>query len=82
MQRYRGRVYAWEIWNEPNLKKNWKPLGSRPLAVNDSQLEFINLQGAWQYTNLVKASYSKIKSVDSNAVVLAGAIAAGDVDYV
>lgn len=82
VQRYRSRVYAWEIWNEPNLKGNWKPLGSRPLAINDFQNSFINLQGAWQYTNLVKASYNKIKSVDPNAVVLAGAIGAGDVDYV
>jgi hypothetical protein len=81
-QRYRDRVYAWEIWNEPNLTGNWKPLGSRPQAINDRNNLFINLQGAWQYTNLVKASYSKIKSVDSKATVLAGAIAGGDVDYV
>lgn len=82
VQRYRGRVYAWEIWNEPNLTGNWKPLGSRPLAINDLNNLFIDLKGASQYTNLVKASYSKIKSVDPKATVLAGAIAAGDVDYV
>ncbi|MEB3216106.1 MAG: cellulase family glycosylhydrolase [Nostocales cyanobacterium 94392] len=82
VQRYRSRVYAWEIWNEPNLKGNWQPLGSRPSAINDFHNSFINLQGASQYANLVKASYNKIKSVDRNAFVLAGAIAAGDVDYV
>jgi hypothetical protein len=38
VQRYRGLVYAWEIWNEPNLKGNWKPLGSHPLAINGSVL--------------------------------------------
>jgi hypothetical protein len=82
VQRYGSRVYAWEIWNEPNLVQNWLPLGPRPAAQNDPSNLFVNLDGARRYTELVKATYSKVKAISPNATVLAGAIAAGDVDYV
>lgn len=81
VERYRGRVYAWELWNEPNIVKFWKLLGPRPKASNDSSNSFIALEGASQYANLVKASYSKIKNADPQTIVLAGAIAGGDIAY-
>lgn len=80
--RYRGRVYAWELWNEPNLVGNWKAVNPRPAAMNDSYNLFSDLLGARQYTLLVKDSYRKIKNADPQAVVLAGSIAGGDVAYV
>lgn len=81
-QRYKGRVYAYEIWNEPNLVGNWPPYGPRPAAINDNDDMFIDLQAAANYAALVKASYSRLKAADPGAYVLAGAIAGGDVDYV
>lgn len=30
-QRYRGRIEAWEVWNEPNVRQSWGPRPSLPL---------------------------------------------------
>lgn len=55
--RYRGRVDAYQIWNEPNLASEW---GERPPS-------------AAQYTELLKTSYQAIKRADPQAqVVTAG----------
>lgn len=81
-QRYKGRVLAYEIWNEPNFTGNWLPYRARPLASNDNYGSFIDLAAAAHYTNLVKATYSRLKAADPSAKVLAGSIAGGDVAYV
>ncbi|NJM49305.1 MAG: glycoside hydrolase family 5 protein [Alkalinema sp. RU_4_3] len=81
VQRYKNRVYAWEIWNEPNLVQNWKPLAARPAAQNDLYNSFVDLAGARRYAELVKATYPKVKAASPTATVLVGAIAGGDVDY-
>ena len=60
--RYRGRVAAWEIWNEPNVDGFWEGTVA-------------------QYVNLLQAAYPKIKAADPAAVVLAGAVAHNDTDY-
>jgi polysaccharide biosynthesis protein PslG len=57
-RRYRGRISAYELWNEPNLEIFWRPAPD----VAD-------------YVALVKWAYARIKAVDPNAVVLAGATA-------
>lgn len=77
-QRYRGRVHAYEIWNEPNLVGSWPPFGPRPRAENDSWDGFADLRVARQYAEMVKATYPKVKAADPGATVLAGAIAGGD----
>ncbi len=52
--RYKGRVRAYEIWNEPNLAREW--CGRAP---NPSE-----------YAALLKASYAKIKAIDPNAMIV------------
>src|SRR5438094_3864842 len=52
--RYKGRIQAYEIWNEPNLDREW---GRRP-------------PNAGEYVQLLKASYDAIKRADSNAIVI------------
>ncbi len=52
--RYKGRIRAYEIWNEPNLSREW--CGHPP---NPSE-----------YVALLKASYAKIKSIDPNAMII------------
>lgn len=79
--RYKGRILAYEIWNEPNLTVNWPPYQPRAV-LNDAYNSFIDLTTAAQYTALVKASYSRLKAADPNAFVLAGSIAGGDAAYV
>ena len=57
VQRYAGRVSNWQLWNEPNL----------PLFFGGTP------HNAPRYTDLVKAAYPAIKSVQPNStVVLAG----------
>jgi hypothetical protein len=51
--RYKGRVQAYEIWNEPNLDIEWGANPPDPAA----------------YTRLLKASYEAIKAVDPKATV-------------
>jgi len=52
--RYRGRITAYEIWNEPNLDREWG--GKKP----DPQA----------YAAMLKSSYQAIKSADPQALVV------------
>lgn len=58
--RYKGRVKAYEIWNEQNLYYEW---GGRGHKIN-----------AARYVELLKVAYSAVKSVDPAAVVISGAL--------
>ncbi len=52
--RYKGRIQAYEIWNEPNLDREW---GNRQPDAN-------------AYTAMLKASYAAIKAADPQALVV------------
>ena len=56
--RYKGRVKAYEIWNEQNLHYEW---GNEPLDPA-------------RYMQLLKLAYSAIKAADPGAVVISGAL--------
>ncbi len=62
--RYRGRVAAYEIWNEPNLGYEWGNQPPDPAA----------------YTALLQTAYRAIKTADPAALVVSGGLAptAGD----
>ncbi len=76
-ERYKGRVHAIEIWNEQNLAHE---NGGR-VALEDSG----------RYVELLAAAYERIKAVDPQIIVVAGApsstatdipdIAVPDIDY-
>ena len=57
--RYRGRVQAYEIWNEQNL---WYEAGG------------VGRMNAAKYVQLLAAAYRAIKSVDPGATVVSGAL--------
>jgi len=57
--RYRGRVAAYQIWNEPNLTSEW---GRRPPS-------------AAEYAVLLRGAASRIRSVDPSARVVMAALA-------
>ena len=54
--RYKGRIQAYEIWNEPNLDREWGNAQPDPKA----------------YASMLKASYAAIKAADPQALVLSG----------
>lgn len=61
-RRYRGRVFHYQIWNEPNIAPEW---GSCPTCAVDPEA----------YTDLLCRAYRRLKAVDSRIVVIAGALA-------
>ncbi|HEV7664547.1 MAG TPA: hypothetical protein VGQ62_13495, partial [Chloroflexota bacterium] len=52
--RYKGRIQAYEIWNEPNLDREWGDKKPDPAA----------------YAVMLKASYAAIKAADPQALVV------------
>jgi Tol biopolymer transport system component len=57
--RYKGKVAAYEIWNEPNLNHEWGDQTPDPAA----------------YAALLKAAYTAVKAVDPDALVISGGLA-------
>jgi len=57
--RYKGSIQAYQIWNEPNLAREW---GDKP-------------PNAREYTQMLKKAYQAIKRVDPNAVVVTAGLA-------
>ena len=56
--RYQGRIRAYEVWNEPNLAREW---GDR-------------LPDPTQYADLMKRCYTSIKAADPNAMVISAGL--------
>ncbi len=55
---FKGRVQAYEIWNEQNLHYEW----------GNEQLD------AGRYVELLKLAYQAVKAADPNAIVVSGAL--------
>ncbi len=59
--RYAGQVSAYEIWNEPNLRREW----------NNS----LHPISAASYADLLRAAYAAVKMADPAAVVVSAGLA-------
>jgi hypothetical protein len=57
--RYRGRIQAYQVWNEPNLSREW---GLRP-------------PNPAEYTELLRVCYEAIKAADPAAIVISAGLA-------
>jgi hypothetical protein len=57
--RYRGRIRAYQVWNEPNLAREW---GNKPPS-------------AQEYTVMLSRAYEAIKKADPNAIVISAGLA-------
>ncbi len=57
--RYRGRIHAYQVWNEPNLAREWGNKPPDPAA----------------YAMLLKKTYAAIKAADPNALVITAGMA-------
>ena len=56
--RYRGRIHAYEVWNEPNLAREWGGQVPDPTG----------------YVEMMKVSYAAIKRGDPNAIVVSAGL--------
>jgi len=56
--RYKGRIRAYEVWNEPNLAREW---GGKP-------------PNAAEYVRLLRLAYQAIKRADPNAMVISAGL--------
>jgi hypothetical protein len=56
---YQGKIYYLQIWNEPNLAREWNDAPIDPAA----------------YTNLLKIAYDRAKAVDPNIRILTAPLA-------
>jgi hypothetical protein len=57
--RYRGRVAAYQIWNEPNLTREWGGQAPNPAA----------------YVEMLKVGYQAVKTADPQAIVISAGLA-------
>lgn len=57
--RYKGRIAAYQVWNEPNLSREWGNLAPNPA----------------EYTELLRICYQAIKTADPNAMVISAGLA-------
>ncbi len=58
-ERYRGRVRAYQVWNEPNLAREWAQRRPNPA----------------EYVELLKTCYVAIKAADPKAIVISAGLA-------
>jgi hypothetical protein len=56
--RYKGRIRAYQVWNEPNLAREWCGRPPDPAA----------------YARMLKAAYAAIKTADPNAMVISAGL--------
>ena len=57
-ERYKGKVQIYEIWNEPNISREWGNLKPDAKA----------------YTEMLRVSYTEIKKIDPNAVIVSAGL--------
>jgi hypothetical protein len=62
--RYKGKIAAYQVWNEPNLAREW---GNQP-------------PNPAQYVELLKVCYQGIKAADPDALVISAGMAATGTD--
>ncbi|MCA9961013.1 MAG: hypothetical protein KC443_18360, partial [Anaerolineales bacterium] len=58
-ERYHGRIAAYQVWNEPNLSREWGNQPPDPAA----------------YTELLRVCYEGIKTADPGAIVISAGLA-------
>lgn len=82
--RYRGRVTAYQIWTEPNLRRNWiDPRATLRTVERDGEtrLEPINAGlASTEYIDLLEAGYRGVRAGDPRATVITAGLAPTGLD--
>ena len=71
VSRYRDRIRAWEIWNEPDSRGF---LGINPQVQGNTSPEEV-------YVSLVKSAAEEIRAIDPGITIVAGAVTAVGRDF-
>jgi hypothetical protein len=58
VEKFKGKIAAYEIWNEPNISREWGDATPDPVA----------------YTEMLKVAYTAIKKEDPNALVISAGL--------
>ena len=58
-ERYAGRIQAYQVWNEPNLSREWGDLAPEPA----------------KYVELLRLCYEAVKAADPDAIVITAGLA-------
>lgn len=58
-KRYKGRIQAYQVWNEPNLSREWGEQSPNPA----------------EYTELLRVCFQGIKTADPEAIVVSAGLA-------
>ena len=58
-ERYQGRIIAYQVWNEPNLSREWGEVSPNPA----------------EYTELLQVCYEGVKTADPQAIVISAGLA-------
>jgi LysM repeat protein len=78
-QRYAGRVDSYEIWSEPNIRRNWLNPAARMIEVDRGGEKVQEPTDAGlapvRYIDLLEAAYRAIKASDPAAIVLSAGLA-------
>jgi len=59
VSRYKGKIYYYQLWNEPNIYPEW---GEQPVNAQD-------------YTRLLKIGYTRAKEADPNVAIISAGLA-------
>lgn len=72
-ERYAGVVDAYQIWNEPNLRREWNTIISYDENRNPTEI-FFPISAA-TYMEMLRQAYNAIKAIDAEASVISAGLA-------
>jgi len=83
-ERYQGSIQAYEIWSEPNIRRNWISPESRLVEVVQGDGTTVEQPDAGladaRYIDLLEAAFTSIKDADADALVVTAGLAPTGLD--
>ncbi len=73
--RYKGKVQAYEIWTEPNLRRSWIQPNTSETTRPDGTKDISTGMSSIRYIDLLKVGRDAIKAADSAALIISAGLA-------
>lgn len=71
-ERYAGQVDAYQIWDEPNLRRNWS---CQTNVGSESDPRFVTTMCDTSYVEMLQLAYNAINAADADALVITAGLA-------